>query len=356
MRTHLAGCTITTEATLLEALQAIDSGGVRIALMVDIEGCLVGTVTDGDIRRCLLRGFGLASPASEAVQRRFQAARGEILCADAITLLRRHAIDQLPIIDGVGRLKGLYFIDDLLDKPVTGLPNPVVLMAGGRGTRLRPLTDNCPKPMLRVAGKPILESILEQCIASGLKKFYFAVNHLKEQIRDYFEDGSRWGVQIQYIEETSPLGTAGALQLLPDEARQGKPLLVMNGDVLTRLNMAQLLKFHTDNGATATLCVRSHDVLIPFGVVEFEDVDLVGFREKPVMHYHVNAGIYVLEPSLLDDIRPAEAMDMPSLLLAAQGANKRVAVCPIHEYWCDIGRPETLQQAHEDWTRFKELS
>ena len=356
MRTQLDACSIATEASLRDAINAIDRGGVRIALMVDGEGRLVGTLTDGDIRRCLLRGMELASPASGAVQRHFQAARGPMLCFEARALLRHHSIDQLPVIDGGGRLVGLYLLDDLLDQPADGLPNSVVLMAGGRGTRLRPLTDHCPKPMLRVAGKPILESILEQCIASGLQNFHFAVNHLKQQIRDHFGDGAQWGVRIEYIEERTPLGTAGALQLLPEEARQGSPLLVMNGDVLTRLNLAQLLDFHVNYGAAATLCVRTHDVVIPFGVVEAEGVDLVGFREKPVLRHQVNAGIYVLEHSLLDHIPPGESMDMPSLLLAARAAHQRVAVFPIHEYWCDIGRPETLQQAHEDWARIEELS
>lgn len=356
MRTQLDACCIDTGSTLKDAINALDVGRTRIALMVDGEGRLVGTITDGDIRRCLLRGLDLESPASEAVRLQFQATKGEMLRSEAIALLRRHSIDQLPVIDGQGHLVGLYLLEDLLDKPAAGLPNPVVLMAGGRGTRLRPLTDHCPKPMLRVAGKPILESILEQCIASGLQEFYLAVNHLKEQILDHFGDGSRWGVRIQYIEEDTPLGTAGALQLLPCEARRGIPLLVMNGDVLTRLNLAQLLQFHASHGAEATLCVRSHDVVIPFGVVEAEGVELVGFREKPMLRHQVNAGIYVLEPSLLGHIPPGEAMDMPSLLLAARAAHQRVAVCPIHEYWCDVGRPETLQQAHEDWTRIEELS
>lgn len=356
MRTELDTCLISSDATLRDAINAIDRGGVRIALMVDGEGRLVGTLTDGDIRRCLLRGMNLTSPASRAVQRNFQASRVPIHRGEASVLLLRHSIDQLPVIDEGGRLVGLYLLDDLVDQPAAGLPNSVVLMAGGRGTRLRPLTDHCPKPMLRVAGKPILESILEQCIASGLKEFYLAVNHLKEHIIDHFGDGSRWGVRIQYIEENAPLGTAGALQLLPAEARLRGGLLVMNGDVLTRLNLAQLLEFHASHGAAATLCVRSHDLVIPFGVVEAEGVDLVGFREKPVLRHQVNAGIYVLEPQLLDHIPMGEAMDMPSLLLAARAAAQRVAVCPIHEYWCDIGRPETLKQAHEDWARIEELS
>jgi dTDP-glucose pyrophosphorylase len=349
MRIQLGACRIPLGASLRDAIDAIDAGGTRIGLMVDGDGRLVGTITDGDVRRSLLRGLDLSSPASEAVQRHFQAVSGPMAVAEVLALMRRHSIDQLPVVDEDGLLIGLYLRDDLLGQPPSGLPNPVVLMAGGRGTRLRPLTDHCPKPMLRVAGKPILESILEQCIATGLQNFYFAVNHLKEQIRDHFSDGSRWGVHIEYLEERIPLGTAGALQLLPDPESIRSPLLVMNGDVLTRLNFAQLLDFHASHGAAATLCVRSHDVVIPFGVVEAEGLDLVGFVEKPVLRHQVNAGIYVLEPSLLSLLPAGQAMDMPTLLMAARDAALRVAVCPIHEYWCDIGRPETLQQAHEDW-------
>jgi dTDP-glucose pyrophosphorylase len=356
MRKQLDPLCISTQACLRDAINAIDKGASKIALMVDGAGLLIGTLTDGDIRRALLSGMDLSSPAIGVARRNFQAVRPQTKPAEVLSLLRSHSIEQMPVVDSGGRLLGLYLLDDFLNQPQPGLLNPVVLMAGGRGTRLRPLTEYCPKPMLRVAGKPILESILEQCIASGLQEFYLAVNHLKEQIRDHFEDGSRWGVRIQYIEESAPLGTAGALQLLPVEARRGGPLLVMNGDVLTSLNLAQLLEFHASHGAAATLCVRSHDVVIPFGVVEAEGVDLVGFREKPVLRHQVNAGIYVLEPWLLDHIPTGEAMDMPSLLLAAHAAAQRVAVCPIHEYWCDIGRPETLQQAHEDWARIVNLS
>lgn len=353
MRTQLAACSILPTATLREAIDALNRGGARIALMVDEVGHLIGTLTDGDIRRSLLRGLDLSESAAPAAQRRFYAAPVATSAAEALSLMRRHSIDQLPVVDGAGRLIGLYLRDELLGLAPAKHPNPVVLMAVGRGTRLRPLTDHCPKPMLRVAGKPILESVLEQCISSGLGTFYLAVNHLKEQIRDYFGDGSRWGVEIQYIEESIPLGTAGALRLLPEQGRQQGPLIVMNGDVLTRLNLAQLLEFHSSNGAAATLCVRTHEVLIPFGVVEADDLELVGFREKPVLRHQVNAGIYALEPGLLALLPQDQPMDMPSLLMAAHAEGQRVAVCPIHEYWCDIGRPETLQQAHEDWGRLE---
>ena len=220
-------------------------------------------------------------------------------------------------------------------------------MAGGKGTRLRPHTEHCPKPMLPVGDKPMLEILLEQCITSGFHTFYFSVNYLKEQIVDYFDDGARWGVSIRYLMEDEPLGTAGSLQLLPDSLTE--PFLVLNGDVLTRLDPVQLLHFHAQNQAQATLCVREHELTVPFGVVQTKGVELAGFVEKPTYRNKVNAGIYVIDPQLLPLLPPHQFTDMPSLLLAAQLAGHRVAVCPIHEYWLDVGRPESLLKAHREW-------
>lgn len=184
---------------------------------------------------------------------------------------------------------------------------------------------------------------------------FFRVS-LKEQVRNHFGGGDRWGVKVNYIEEASSLGTAGALQILTDEVRRGSPLLVMNGDVPTRINLAKIFNFHGYHGVAVTTTVRSHEVVILYGVEQVEGVALVSFRENLVMRHQVNAGSYVLEPSLLDHIPAGEAMETPPLLLAARAAHQRVALCPIHEDWCDIGRPETLQQAHEDWTQLEELS
>jgi NDP-sugar pyrophosphorylase family protein len=201
--------------------------------------------------------------------------------------------------------------------------------------------------MLPVGDQPILEILLEQCITSGFRQFYFSVNYLKEQIIDHFDDGSRWGVSINYVVENEPLGTAGSLQLLPDVLTE--PFLVLNGDVLTRLNPSQLLHFHSEHQAQATLCVREHELTVPFGVVQTNGTELSGFEEKPTYRHLVNAGVYVIDPKLLPLLPPHQSTDMPSLLQAAQQAGHRVAVCPIHEYWIDVGRPETLQQAHREW-------
>ena len=226
-----------------------------------------------------------------------------------------------------------------------------MIMAGGKGTRLRPLTKHCPKPMLPVGDQPMLEILLDQCIASGFRTFYLSVNYLKEQIIEYFDNGSRWGVSIHYLVENQPLGTAGSLQLLPDSLTE--PFLVLNGDVLTRLDPRHLLHFHNEHQALATFGVREHELTVPFGVVQTNGVELAGFEEKPTYHHQVNAGVYVIDPQLLPLLTPNQFTDMPSLLIDAQEAGHRVAVCPIHEYWLDVGRPETLEQAHAFWEKKK---
>ena len=202
--------------------------------------------------------------------------------------------------------------------------------------------------MLPIGDQPMLEILLEQCIANGFRTFYFSVNYLREQIIEHFGDGSRWGVSIHYLMESEPLGTAGSLQLLPSSLSE--PFLVLNGDVLTRFDLSNLIRFHNEHKAHATLCVREHELTVPFGVVQTNGSELVGFEEKPTYRHQVNAGIYVIDPELLPLLQPHQFIDMPSFLFSAQEANHRVVVCPIHEYWLDVGRPESLQQAHREWT------
>jgi dTDP-glucose pyrophosphorylase len=341
---------VSSNASLIDAMRIIDSGAAQIALVVDDQQRLLGTITDGDIRRGMLRGLPLDAPAEEVMNRRFRFVRTGENQATVLEMMRREALRQVPVLDAQARVVELLLVQELLVP--SQLPNAVVIMAGGQGTRLRPHTEHCPKPMLPVDGKPMLEILLEQCIASGFKQFYLSVNYLREQIIDHFQDGSRWGVSVDYLVEDEPLGTAGSLQLLPGTVQE--PFLVMNGDVLTRLNPSRLLRFHADNDAAATLCVREHVWTLPFGVVQTKGVELAGFEEKPSYRQLVNAGVYVVNPQLLPLLPPSQATDMPTLLQNAQEAGHRVAVCPIHEYWIDVGRPETLQQAHEEWPRVGE--
>jgi dTDP-glucose pyrophosphorylase len=336
---------IPTTATALEALSAIDRGAFQIALVVDEQQRLLGTLTDGDIRRGLLHGENLDSPVERLMNRRYRFVRSNDDQASVLEMMRREVLRQIPVLDEEGRVVELLLLQELLSPPQ--LSNAVVIMAGGKGTRLRPHTEHCPKPMLPVGDQPMLEILLEQCIASGFRRFYMSVNYLKEQIISHFEDGSRWGVSINYLVENEPLGTAGSLQLLPNSLTS--PLIVLNGDVLTRLNPSQLLHFHAEHHAQATLCVHKHEITVPFGVVQANGVELAGFQEKPTYRHLVNAGIYVIDPQLLPLLPPHQYTDMPSLLHAAQQAGHRVVVRPIHEYWIDVGRPETLLKAHHEW-------
>lgn len=330
---------------VLEAMRFIDRGAAQIALVVDEQHRLLGTLTDGDIRRGLLHGETLESPAERLMNRQFRCVRSGEDQAAVLEMMRREVIRQIPVLDDEGRVVELLLLQDLLAP--SQFPNAVVIMAGGKGTRLRPHTEHCPKPMLPVDGKPMLEILLEQCIASGFRQFYLSVNYLKEQIIEHFGDGKAWGVAIDYLVEDEPLGTAGSLQLLPDSLKE--PFLVMNGDVLTRLNPRQLLTFHVDHDAKATLCVREHVITVPFGVVQTNGVELAAFEEKPSYHQLVSAGVYVIDPQLLPLLPPHQPTDMPTLVLSAQQAGHRVAVCPIHEYWIDVGRPETLKEADATW-------
>ena len=327
----------------MEALRVIDQGAKQIALVVDEQQRLLGTLTDGDIRRGLLRGETLETPVERLMKRQFHFVRNNEDPVAILEMMKRESLHQLPVLDKEGHVVQLLRLEEMLEK--IQLPNEVVIMAGGEGKRLRPHTKHCPKPMLLVNGKPMLEVLLEQCISSGFQRFYISVNYLKEQIIDYFQDGGRWGVSINYLVEDEPLGTAGSLRLLPKDIEQ--PFLVLNGDVLTQLNPIQLLRFHREQDAAATICVREHLVSVPFGVVQTTDMELTGFEEKPNYHLLINAGLYVINPQLLALLRPNQKTDMPDLLDTVQKAGHRVSVCPIHEYWIDVGRAESLKVANK---------
>lgn len=332
-------------ASISEAIKVIDVGHAQIALVIDDNRRLIGTITDGDIRRALLLGEPLDTPIEKIMSHNFRALSIDATEEEALALMRREKLHQIPTLDEQGRIVGLFSLEELI-KPKKR-PNPVVIMAGGEGKRLRPLTQNCPKPMLRVGEKPLLEIILEQCIDAGFWHFYLSVNYLKNQIQDYFGDGARWHVRIDYLEETQPLGTGGALSLLPQKPTE--PLLVLNGDVLTRVNYGRLLRFHDEHQASATLCVREHTTQIPYGVVQINDTHVLTLEEKPMLNHYVNAGIYLINPVLLDLVPQGRLIDMPTLLEKAIQHQHCVSAFPIYEYWLDIGHPKTLERAHGEW-------
>ncbi|KQY92150.1 MULTISPECIES: nucleotidyltransferase family protein [unclassified Brevundimonas] len=333
-------CLLPAGSTLQQAIQQLDVAGLQIVIAVDERERLVGTITDGDIRRGLLRGLGLDSPASLILNTSPLVAPPG-LSADAINkIMYANKVHQLPVVDETNRVIGLHVWDTLI--ALAKRPNLMVVMAGGRGVRLRPHTENCPKPLLAVGGKPMLEHIIERASADGFDRFVIAVHYLGHMIEDHFGDGSAWNVHIDYVREDTPLGTGGALSLLE---RPDSPFLVTNGDVLTDVRYSDILSFHDRNAAAATMAVQSHEWQHPFGVVRTEGVDIVGFEEKPIFKSHVNAGVYALNPDALDCLEYNKHCDMPALFERLQAAGRRTIVYPMHEPWLDVGRPTDLEQA-----------
>jgi NDP-sugar pyrophosphorylase family protein len=259
--------------------------------------------------------------------------------------MRRKGLMHLPVIDQSQRLVGLRTAQDLLIKEQR--LNPVLLMAGGLGKRLRPLTKNTPKPLLKVGQNPILQTTLEKLIDDGFFHFFISVNYLGEQVREFFGDGSQWGIQIEYLQESEPLGTAGAISLL-DKTRITEPLLVMNGDLLTKVNFGELLDFHNLHHSMATLCVREHEFKIPYGVVSGFESEMSRIEEKPAKKVFVNAGIYVLESKLLDGPIFSGPCDMPTVLNQIVDEGEKVTMFPIHEYWIDVGNIQDFERAQFD--------
>ena len=336
------------EALISEAVRVLEETSLRIVLIVDGEKRLVGTVTDGDIRRGLMGHSEMTDPAVSVMNKRPITALITQSRESILALMRQYDILQVPVVDSNGLVVQVELLQKLTNLEI--LHNPVVLMAGGVGSRLYPLTADMPKPMLKVGGKPILESIVEQLIESGFLNLYISICYKGEIVRDYFGDGSAWGANIQYLEESEPLGTAGALGLLPDDDND-YPILLVNGDILTKVDFRHLLDFHKEQGGHITLCVREYDFQVPYGVVEVSGQKVAGLKEKPIHKFFVNAGIYAIDKSVISDYRKPIAIDMPDLINDQLKHSNLVNVFPIHEYWLDIGLMEQYEQAQIDVSR-----
>jgi dTDP-glucose pyrophosphorylase len=331
------------DSTLQEAIRCLETSVLQIALVVDSDGVLLGTLTDGDIRRGLLRGLGL-DDSIETIVFQDPIVSPPQLGRDAVVkLMQANEVRQLPIVDGSRRVIGLHLLDELITPAKRS--NLMVIMAGGQGTRLRPHTENCPKPLLNVGGKPILEHIILGARAEGFQHFVLSLQYLGAMIEEYCGDGRQWGVYIDYLREKSPLGTAGALSLL--NPRPKAPFVVSNGDVLTDISYGDMLDFHCRYRASATMAVRLQEWQHPFGIVRTDGIDIIGFEEKPIIRDHINAGIYVLSPNALNLLKENEPCDMPELFSRSQDSEVRVIVYPMHEPWLDVGRKDDLEQARK---------
>lgn len=336
--------TISAFATLQEAAQNLTESALRIVLVVDngASRILLGTLSDGDIRRGLLRGLSLASKVEEVMNSKPLVVPEGIPPELVRQLMRANSIHQVPEVTGDGRVVDLHTWEDL--ETISAIDALMVIMAGGKGTRLRPHTEDCPKPMLSVHGRPMLAHIVERAKAEGFQKFVISLNYLGHVVENYFGDGQKFGVQIDYLREVSPLGTAGALSLFaspPDI-----PFVVTNGDVLTDIRYADLLEFHNRYSADATMAVRLYEWQHPFGVVDTDGLTIVGFEEKPIARTHINAGVYAISPKSLALLSKGEPCDMPKLFERLQEKGGRTIAYPMHEPWLDVGRPEDLNTAN----------
>lgn len=335
---------ITATSNMRHVLSIIDESAMQIALVVD-DGChLLGTITDGDVRRALLRGDSLDTPVNQFMN------------ANPITglvdedpeswqrAMQRHTLQHLPLLDANG------CIQELARREIPEEPqrdNPIILMAGGMGTRLRPLTNRQPKPLLKIGDKPILETIIENFSAQGFHNFHICINYQGEKIKQFCGNGNKWGVNIEYVEEEKRLGTAGALSLLKQSPDM--PFFVMNGDLLTKVDFVRLIGFHNKQNNLATMCVREYRYQIPYGVVKLDQHKVINLKEKPVQYYYVNAGVYLLEPAVLKQIPENEYYDMTQLFEKLIQDNLQVGSFPLREYWMDVGRLEDFEQAHLDY-------
>ena len=329
-------------SSIQAVLKIIDREALQLALVVDVENRLLGTVTDGDIRRALINDVPLTEPVAKVMFKTPTTVELGTSRAKVLELMSVKQLHSIPIIDN-GIVVGLKTNQNINQK--NKYDNPVFLMAGGFGTRLKPLTDKCPKPLLKVGDKPILETVLLSFIKAGFHQFYISTHYLPEMIQEYFGDGSKWGISIKYVYENAPLGTGGALGLLPKDLPD-LPLIMMNGDVLTTINIEKLLHFHNKRNGVATMCVREYEYQVPFGVVESNGTKLVSMIEKPLHRYHVNAGIYVVGPKIFKNVGINEIVDMPTLL--ERYVDNDVHTYTFHDYWLDIGRLDDFNRAQTD--------
>lgn len=335
---------LSQKSSIIEALRLLDLNGLRIVLVVDDSGLLLGSVTDGDVRRGLLNGKDLYALVETIMNKQpYYLNKEEYEPKQSLKLMKEKSLLALPIVQD-GKLIDVVTIADLLQRKKKD--NPVFIMAGGFGTRLKPLTDHCPKPMLPVGGRPLLETIILSLKAQGFYKFYISTHYLPEKIQEHFGDGNKHGIEIEYVHEDEPLGTGGALSLLPKE-KIDTSFIVINGDVLTNMDFEKLLTFHEKHHATATMCVREFQYQLPYGVVISKDNVIEKMIEKPSYHFDVNTGIYVISPQVLKEVE-SEFIGMPSILEKCIEKEQVVMSYQIHEYWLDIGQMDDYNRAQRD--------
>lgn len=337
------GALIYANANVEQAINGLNNSALKILIVIDKKRRFLGTVSDGDIRRGILNNLTLQSSIESIIHKNAVVVSPELNRNSVLRIMTSRKVQQIPIVDKNGIIIGLHLWDELSSVP--NRQNQMILMAGGKGTRLLPITEDCPKPMLKVAGKPILEHILRRAIAQGFSQFTISIGHLGRVIEEYFQDGKEFGVSISYLREKTPLGTAGALSLLQNQSNL--PVLVTNGDVLTEINYGDLVDFHTSQTADATMATKVYEWQNPFGVIKTNGLEIVGYVEKPLVISNINAGIYVFNSEILSTLTNNSPIDMSLFFEGLIKKRKKVIAYPVHEQWFDIGRPEELREVSE---------
>ncbi|EJD6664147.1 nucleotidyltransferase family protein [Providencia sp. CRE-3FA-0001] len=336
---------VSPQSTIRNTLSILNETGLQIAMVADDNNNLIGVITDGDIRRGLLRNICLTDSVSTIMNTNPITANIKAHNNELKEIMESNGILSIPLLKD-GKVVGLESLHHINKK--NKYQNPVFIMAGGFGTRLRPLTDNCPKPMLTVGTKPILEIIIDNFVKAGFNNFYISTHYMPEQIKNHFGNGENKKVNITYVHEENPLGTGGALGLLPKDIPEDLPIIVMNGDVLTKIDLRKLLDFHISNNADATMCVREYDYQIPYGVINSEGNKITSMVEKPIQRFFINTGIYVISQNIIKSVPQNHRIDMPTLLEQHIAMDKNILMFPIHEYWLDIGRMDDFNRAQKD--------
>jgi dTDP-glucose pyrophosphorylase len=342
---HWRRSIISPHDTLGDVIENLNRSGLRVVLCVDENGLLIGIATDGDLRRGVLRGLGMEAKVEEILNRDPLVVPYGSDRRTAQALMISKKVLQIPVVDVSGCVVGLYLWE--ASEVVQNHNHSMIIMAGGKGVRLRPFTDNCPKPMLNVGGKPMLQHIIERAKSQGFKRFIISLNYLGQIIKEHFKDGSKFEVEILYAQEDNPLGTAGALSLI--HPRLESDFVVTNGDVLADIDYFDLINFRERHNALGAMAVRLFEWNNPYGVVQMQGADITGFTEKPVVRSHINAGIYAFSPSVFDHLVREEHCDMPTLFDRLREAGHRTVAYPMHEPWLDIGRPDDLERANVEF-------
>ena len=342
-------CLISDNCSIRDAILNIEKSGYRISLVVDHKRVLLGTVTDGDIRRSVLKGINIDSNIKNIMHLDPIVVYKNNNPNDVAQLMNLKKIYQIPVLDENNIIIGLYLFDEIYSPKI--INNPIIIMAGGFGTRMRPYTNDCPKPMLLVSGKPLLEHIIIKAKNLGFRNFYITIHYLGHIIKNYFGNGEKWNVHIEYLDEIEPLGTAGSISLISPFPKL--PFIIINGDIITNINFIDLLEFHLKYSSDATMSVFKYDLQNPYGVIMTSGFNITNIYEKPVYSSYVNAGIYVLSPNIKSFLTPNERVDMTDLFKRLKESNLKTLAYPLIETWLDVGRPGDLNLATELFTNKK---